>query len=111
MKENGKNDPIGFNTKTDPKKEQDPVNKGSKNNGTESHAEVLDEENGDINNPEKNREHDDTDHEHDYKTPGDKQNKDQEQAKDSVDKQAPNQTIDKTTSNQNSANQGINNNK
>lgn len=109
MKENGKNDPVGFNTKTDPKKEQDPINKGSKNNDTENHAEVLDEENGDISNPEKNREHDDTDHEHDYKNPGDDPNKNKEQSKDQVD-QRPNQTIDKTTSNQNSSNQGINTN-
>lgn len=101
MKENEKNSPVGFNTNTDQKKEQNPVNKGSKNKETESHTEVLDDENEEIKKPEKEKEHDDTDHEHDYKTPEDNQNKSQEQPKDQVDNQKPNQPVDKTSANQN----------
>jgi hypothetical protein len=71
MKENEKNKPIGFKTDSQSEKEQDPKNKDSKNNQTDNPTDVKDGEEGEINNPEKNREHDDRDHEHDYKTPGD----------------------------------------
>lgn len=71
MSENKNTNPKGEPNNNPIQKNESTINKDSKNpNGNKDTVDEADDEDQ-IENPDKNREHDDTDHEHDYKTPAD----------------------------------------
>ena len=71
MNENKNNDPK-VDPKNNPDQKKEPtINKGSKNPDTDQQPTDKIDNEDEIENPDRNREHDDTDHEHDYKTPAD----------------------------------------